>query len=88
MQLKEMNEESYSPYCKICEACGEEGCCSAMGCQQHPDGDYCAGYLDDLKFGYIMYREIYNMVHDDPKYKEQISKLWNETYDKIYRNED
>jgi hypothetical protein len=88
MQSKETNEESYSPYCKICEACGEEGCCSAMCCQQDPEGDYCQGYLMDLKFAYVMYREIYNMVYDDPKYKEKIEELWHQTYDNIYKKEE
>ncbi len=87
MESKETNEESYSPYCKICEACGEEGCCSAMCCQQHSEGDYCQGYLKDLKFAYVMYREIYNMVSDDPKYKEKIEELWHQTYDNIYKKE-
>jgi len=87
MQSNETNEESYSPYCKICEACGEEGCCSAMSCQQHPEGDYCQGYLKDLKFAYVMYREIYNMVSEDPKYKEKIEELWHQTYDNIYKKE-
>jgi hypothetical protein len=36
-----MDEELRSPYCPICEACGEDGCCPATSCEQHPDGDYC-----------------------------------------------
>jgi hypothetical protein len=83
-----MTDTEYSPYCKICEACGEEGCCSAMCCQQHPEGEYCQGYLMDLKFAYAMYREIYNMVSEDPKYKEKIEELWHETYDNIYKKEE
>ena len=83
-----MTDTEYSPYCKICEACGEEGCCSAMCCQQHPEGEYCQGYLMDLKFAYTMYREIYNMVSEDPKYKEKIEELWHQTYDNIYKKEE
>ena len=45
---------SYDPYCPVCSACGEEGCCSPMSCQQHPQGSYCKSYLNDLKFAYIM----------------------------------
>jgi hypothetical protein len=25
-------EEEYSPYCELCEACGEDGCCSHINC--------------------------------------------------------
>jgi len=82
----ELSEE-YSQYCKICDSCGEDGCCSAVSCQQHPEGDYCKTYLRDLKFGYIMYKELFNMVSEDPKYKDQVDKIWDETYDRIYRND-
>jgi hypothetical protein len=78
------SEELYSPYCKICEACGEEGCCSAMCCQQHSEGDYCKSYLADLKFGYLMYKEMMKIVGDDPKYKQEIEAVFNRTYNAIY----
>jgi hypothetical protein len=74
----------YSPYCKICDACGEDGCCSAASCKQHPDGHYCKGYLKELKFGYLMYKELMNLVGDDPRYEEMISKKWNDLYDQIF----
>jgi hypothetical protein len=25
-------EEDYNPYCTVCTACGEDGCCSALAC--------------------------------------------------------
>lgn len=83
-----MSEEEIenSPYCPVCSGCGEEGCCSPIHCQQSPDGRYCKSYLEDLKFGYQMYEHIIKLVGDDEKYKEQIDKLWDETYDEIYRN--
>jgi len=84
---EEKIENEYSPYCPVCSGCGEEGCCSPMICQQSSDGDYCKTYLKDLKFGYQMYKHIIKLVSDDEKYKEQIDKLWHETYDEIYRNE-
>lgn len=82
-----ISQEEYNPYCPICSACGEEGCCSAMACQQHPDGDYCAGYLVDLKFSYIMYDYLINLVGEDEKYKEQIDKMWDETYERLYKGQ-
>jgi hypothetical protein len=77
--------EEYDPYCKECGRCGEEGCCSPLGCKQSPNGKYCEWYLRDLKFGYYMYRQIDELVGDDEKYKEQIDKMFDETYDKIYK---
>jgi hypothetical protein len=79
--------EEYNPYCKICEACGEEGCCSAICCQQDPEGDYCQGYLRDLKFAYAMYREIYGWICEDPQYKDRLEILWEETYNTFYKQE-
>ena len=79
-----MTEEIESPYCPVCDGCGEEGCCSPMMCKQSPDGYYCKSYLKDLKFGYKMYNYIIELVGDDEKYKERIDKLWDETYDEIY----
>lgn len=84
MQDKEKN----SIYCKICDACGEDGCCSAAFCKHHPEGYYCNGYLKELKFGYLMYKELINLVGDDSKYEEIISKKWNEIYDEIFRDTD
>ena len=80
-----IEEEYTSPYCPVCDACGEDGCCSAMSCQQHPDGHYCKTYLRDLKFGYRMYKELMRLIEDDKKYKEQVDKIWDETYDGIYK---
>ena len=45
-----MNEDDFpSPYCIICNACGEEGCCPPTKCQQHPDGLYCEMYAKLLE---------------------------------------
>ena len=80
--------ESYSPYCPICEACGEDGCCRATTCQQHPDGSYCQTYLKELQFGYRMYHELMKLIDGDEKYKEQVDKIWDETYDNTFKTED
>jgi hypothetical protein len=86
--LKEMDEELRSPYCPICEACGEDGCCPATSCKQHPDGDYCKGYLAELKFTYWMYKDLMNLVADDPKYKDAIDKMWGENWDAIFKRDE
>ena len=54
------NKEDYTPYCKVCTGCGEDGCCSAMNCNFSIDCKYCETYLNDLKFGFLMYKDIYD----------------------------
>lgn len=80
--------DNESPYCPVCDACGEEGCCSATACEQHPDGSYCATYLKDLKFGYRMNKFFENEIADylSPYAKEKYNDEWNRIYDEIYGN--
>ncbi len=79
----------YSPYCPICEGCGEEGCCSPLLCKQDPNGSYCQSYLNDLKFGYKMYNKIMELLEkDDEKNQEiieSIKNIFDITYDEIYK---
>lgn len=76
----------YSPYCPICDACGEEGCCSAISCQQHPDGDYCESYLRALKFGYALNRWAENeFIETLPQeFQDKFNQKWDEMYDGFY----
>jgi hypothetical protein len=78
------NWDRYSPYCPVCSGCGEDGCCSAMVCKQNPEGHYCETYLKDLKFGYKMYRKLLGLIEEDEKYREQVNRIWDETWDSIY----
>lgn len=80
------NKDTSSPYCPICEACGEEGCCSATACKQHPDGSYCGSYLKDLKFGYIMNKFFENEIaeHLSEDLKTKFNAEWDRVYDEIY----
>ena len=80
-------EEEYNPYCPICDSCGEDGCCSATSCQQHPEGKYCKTYLNDLNFGYIMYHKLMKLIDGDEKYDAEVDKMWDETYDKVFKVE-
>lgn len=72
----------YSPYCKICGGCGEEGCCSAAICEQHKEGEYCEWYLRDLRFGYIMFRETYDLL--EIHCEEEMSEIYDKNYNLIY----
>lgn len=56
-----MKEESDSPYCYTCGACGEDGCCPPTKCVQE-DGKYCAQYLKILKATYIAHTKIYEKL--------------------------
>ena len=71
------------PYCPECGACGEDGCCSAMMCKQSPGGDYCQGYLEELRFGYLMYRDLMGLVEDRPELQEDLDRIWNENWERI-----
>ena len=73
-------EDKDSHYCKICGGCGEDGCCSAINCQQHKDGLYCETYLKDMKFAYRMYRDTADMLPDNEEIKGIFDKNYNETY--------
>lgn len=72
----------YDPYCPVCSGCGEEGCCSPMACKMSEEGRYCKTYLKHLKFAYLMYQELFEMLHEsDP---DRADAIFDKNYDKIY----
>lgn len=77
-------KEEYSPYCPICTGCGEEGCCSPLHCKQSPDGRYCESYLKDLKFGYLMYEDVYDLIPKDEETEKKLHEIWEKNYELIY----
>jgi hypothetical protein len=79
-----INDEyvNYFPYCKICSACGEEGCCSPLNCSQHKDGEYCEWYLKDLKFAYQSNKEILKYIEENYPEESDINLKINEILDK------
>ena len=77
-------EEYLDPYCPICTGCGEEGCCSPLKCKQSPDGYYCESYLRDLKFGYKMYEDIYDLIPKDEETNKKIDEIFNKNFEKYY----
>jgi hypothetical protein len=84
-QINVDEEDNYSPYCKVCNACGEEGYCMPTFCQQSPDGKYCESYLLDLKFGYLMFLELHELIYKDPIYEKELKTIYNRVYDEIYK---
>ena len=63
-----------SPYCIICGACGEDGCCSPIKCPQK-GGDYCDYYLRLLKTTYEVLHEVYDDLPEELKQKVT-DKVW------------
>ena len=57
-------DENYSPYCVICGACGEDGCCPATVCK-HASGEYCDYYLKLLKATYIAHQKILDELSEE-----------------------
>ena len=78
-------EEDYSPYCPICTSCGTEGCCSPIWCTQEEDCQYPKGSLADLKFGYLMYKDMWALIPDDAETQAKLDKIYDDNYDLIYK---
>jgi hypothetical protein len=74
-----------SPYCKVCQGCGIDACCPATKCTQSKDGEFCETYLQDLKFGYLMYRDMYSLLKDDEENHKEYDRIFNENFDLIYK---
>lgn len=85
-QAQELNMGYGSPYCPICNGCGEDGCCSAINCQQHPDGHYCGTYLNDLKVDYLMGKWFYEEVYEtlSPEKKEECDVAYDNALDRVH----
>lgn len=75
----EKEEDCISPYCVICGACGEEGCCPPIICKQM-NGDYCDHYLKVLKATYLAHNKIFDELSEElqnkaiDKYFEEYKK--------------
>jgi len=77
-------KKDYSPYCPVCDGCGEEGCCKPTNCSMSPDGYYCQTYLRDLKIVYICYMELtQKMFEEGDKYKE-LREFDEKNYDEAF----
>jgi hypothetical protein len=85
--MEEKAKEDYSTYCPVCSGCGEDGCCPATMCEQSSEGAYCETYLKELKFGYIMYHKILELIDKDEKYEEKVNEIFDETWDNIFAKE-
>ena len=80
-------ENPSSPYCKICESCGIDGCCSPLSCHHSPDGEYCKDYIKDLRFGYRMYKDMWDLIPKDAETQKKLDKIYDENYNLEYKRE-
>lgn len=90
--------ESYSPYCELCESCGEEGCCSPVSCmykcmitEKPKKCNYGESYAHDLNFSYQlsnMYGEQIDLLESKEitveEFLERVKLEWDLIYDKVY----
>lgn len=82
-----VTDDDYNPYCSVCGACGEEGCCQPTMCKQSPDGDYCDRYLRDLHFGYRMHKRMELLLEamgydfNSPEYNEIFDSCYKLVYE-------
>ena len=73
-------------YCSVCESCGEDGCCSALNCKHSEDCKYCETYLKDLKFSYILSRELLKLIdqHNDIELNKKLDEVYDTIWDEVY----
>jgi hypothetical protein len=78
--------DSEEIYCRVCESCGEDGCCSALNCRHSADGMYCKSYLKDLKFSYILSRELLKLIdqHKDIELNKKLDEVYSNIWDEVY----
>lgn len=78
-----MNMEIEEIYCPKCTACGIEGCCSPIMCNQEEGGLYCKEYLNLLKNRYKEYERILELIYQkDEKLFDELmeDKIIDELY--------
>jgi len=92
----------YSPYCKLCDSCGEEGCCSPVSCMYKCMVDerpkkcrYGYGYAHDLEFSYKLQNMYYKYVEmlskkeiTTEQFLETVDLEWDRIYDLVYSKKD
>lgn len=93
--MEEILEEDFeSPYCSVCTSCGIEGCCPPTICTFENGCKYGEIYLQDLKFGYLMYQELSEMIYNkcekrnqdyDDFFMGEYKRIFDKNYEKVYK---
>lgn len=80
--LNDYETEDNTPYCKVCNGCGEDGCCSSLNCTNDENGKYCHTYFRDLQEDKRMFNLLYNFL--SIKYKNVNNEFW-ERFDELVK---
>jgi hypothetical protein len=91
-------KEDYSPYCKLCTACGEDGCCSHLACFatliENPECEYGKTYLRDARYadkmanlGSNIIEKLKNKLITAEEAVAEYDKGFHQIYDVVYGKE-
>ena len=83
-QINPEDKEDYeSPYCDVCESCGEEGCCSieksilGHGCK------YAQWYAKDVYFNEVLINELLTYIKENVEGADKVvDAAYNKAFDK------
>lgn len=86
-------KSNYNPYCKLCGSCGEDGCCSHIGCfstlVQNPKCEYGEIYVRDAIFNNEvnnMTFELFSKLEKDTEYtKDMFISEFNIKFDELLK---
>jgi len=92
---KEEKKEEYNPYCELCDCCGEDGCCSHLGCfrtlvENNKMCKYGKTYLNDAKYKVISLDNVCKFIDTlelTDQQKELFEKCFDDAYDLVYNKE-
>ncbi len=92
--MKEDDDES--PYCELCNSCGEEGCCSFIKCFRELvfQNDECKyDYVKDAIFakeiaelGSQVITKLENGLFSSESAVKEYRSEWNKIYDEVYKD--
>ena len=94
--IEEEKEEPYSPYCKVCDGCGEDGCCTFTSCfanlvKNNEGCDYGERYVKDARFAKCIANLADDLIDklskgemDKDTFLKEYDREWHEYYDKVY----
>lgn len=82
------DEEDYSPYCKVCESCGEDGCCSYLSCvfasiDLNKECDYGETYKGEALLRHYVYNKLWNLIEGNPMLEEILNEVTDEGLNKV-----
>lgn len=65
-------EREFSPYCEVCESCGEEGCCSVEKSLLGHNCKYGEWYARDVYFNNILIDELLTYIKENVAFADEV----------------